>query len=31
MNERIERMPLDYINDWLDGRNNLEWREEFRK
>lgn len=28
--ERIEKMPLEYIRDWLDGRNLLEWREEWR-
>lgn len=25
--ERIECMPLDYIKDWLDHKNGLEWRE----
>lgn len=24
--KRIEKMPLDYIKDWLDGKNKLEWR-----
>ena len=24
---RIEEMPLDYIRGWLDGRNDLEWKE----
>lgn len=24
--ERIERMPLEYIRDWLDGKNQLEWK-----
>lgn len=28
--ERIEKMPLDYIKDWLDGKNQLEWKPEFR-
>ena len=23
--KRIEEMPLDYIRDWLDGKNQLEW------
>ena len=23
--ERIEKMPLDHIRDWLDGKNQLEW------
>ena len=23
--ERIEAAPLDYIRDWLDGKNQLEW------
>ena len=23
--ERIEKMPLEYIRDWLDGKNQLEW------
>lgn len=27
--ERIEKMPLDYIRDWLDGKNQLEWKPEF--
>ncbi len=26
--ERIEQMPLDYIRDWLDRKNQLEWRNE---
>lgn len=26
--ERIEKMPLEYIRDWLDGKNKLEWQEE---
>lgn len=25
--ERIEQMPLEYIRDWLDGKNRLEWKE----
>lgn len=29
--ERIEKMPLDYIKDWLDGKNHLEWKPEWRK
>lgn len=28
--ERIEKMPLEYIRDWLDGKNQLEWKEEWR-
>ena len=28
--ERIECMPLDYIKDWLDGKNELEWKEEWK-
>lgn len=27
--ERIEKMPIDYIADWLDGKNKLEWKPEF--
>lgn len=27
--ERIEKMPLEYIRDWLDGKNKLEWRSEW--
>lgn len=27
--ERIEKMPLDYIKEWLDGKNKLEWKPEF--
>ena len=23
--KRIEQMPLSYIEEWLDGKNNLEW------
>ena len=23
--ERIEKMPVEYIRDWLDGKNKLEW------
>lgn len=26
--DRIVAMPLDYIKDWLDGKNQLEWRKE---
>lgn len=29
--ERIEKMPLEYIRDWLDGKNQLEWKDEWRK
>lgn len=29
--ERIAAMPLDYIRDWLDGKNELEWRKEDEK
>jgi len=25
--ERIEAMPLDYIRDWLGGKNELKWRD----
>lgn len=25
--ERIEKMPLEYIRDWLDGKNQLEWNQ----
>lgn len=28
--ERIEKMPLEYIRDWLDGKNQLEWKPEWR-
>lgn len=28
--ERIEKMSLDYIRDWLDGKNKLEWKPEFK-
>lgn len=27
--KRIEKMPLDYIRDFLDGKNHLEWKPEF--
>ena len=27
--KRIEKMPLDYIRDFLDGKNGLEWKPEF--
>lgn len=27
---RIEKMPLNYIQDWLDGKNQLEWKPEFK-
>lgn len=23
--KRIEKMPLEYIKGWIEGRNNLEW------
>lgn len=26
--DRIIAMPLDYIQDWLDGKNELKWREQ---
>lgn len=26
--ERIIKMPLEYIADWLDGKNQLEWKQE---
>ncbi|WP_373124777.1 hypothetical protein [Blautia producta] len=29
--ERIEKMPHEYINDWLEGKNQLEWKPEFIK
>lgn len=29
--DRIIAMPLDYIQDWLDGKNKLEWRQEDEK
>ena len=29
--ERIAAMPLDYISDWLDGKNQLFWRPEDKK
>lgn len=28
--KRIEKMPLEYIKDWLDGKNQLEWKPEYR-
>lgn len=28
--ERIEKMPLEYIQDWLDGKNQLEWKPEYK-
>lgn len=27
--KRIEKMPLEYIRDWLDGKNQLEWKPEW--
>lgn len=29
--ERIEKMPFDYIEDWLDGKNQLEWKPEWQR
>lgn len=29
--DRIIAMPLDYIKDWLDGKNELKWREEDKR
>lgn len=29
--DRIIAMPLEYIQDWLDGKNKLEWREQDKK
>jgi hypothetical protein len=29
--ERIEKMPLDYIEGWLNGENQLEWKPEFKQ
>lgn len=29
--DRIIAMPLDYIQDWLDGKNELKWREQDKK
>lgn len=28
--KRIEKMPLEYIRDWLDGKNQLEWKTEYQ-
>lgn len=28
--KRIEKMPLDYIEAWLNGENQLEWKTEYR-
>lgn len=28
--KRIEKMPLEYIRDWIDGKNQLEWKPEYR-
>lgn len=28
--KRIEKMPLEYIRDWLDGKNQLEWKLEYQ-
>ncbi len=28
--KRIEKMPLDYIEGWLNGENELEWKPEYR-
>lgn len=29
--ERIIAMPIEYIQDWLDGKNQLEWRDSDKK
>lgn len=29
--DRIIAMPLDYIQDWLEGKNELKWREQDKK
>lgn len=29
--DRIVAMPLDYIRDWLDGKNELKWRKQDEK
>lgn len=29
--DRIVKMPLQYIQAWLDGLNSLEWTEEYEK
>lgn len=26
----IEKMPLEYIRDWLDGKNQLEWKPKYQ-
>lgn len=28
--KRIEKMPLDYIQGWLNEENQLEWKQEYR-
>ena len=28
--KRIEKMPLTYIEDWLNGKNQLDWKPEFQ-
>ncbi len=28
--KRIEKMPLEYIRDWLDDKNELEWKPEYK-
>lgn len=28
--KRIEKMPLDYIEDWLNDKNQLEWNPEYK-
>ena len=28
--KRIEKMPISYIGEWLDGKNQLEWQSEFK-
>lgn len=27
--KRIEKMPLEYIEDWLNEKNKLEWKSDF--
>lgn len=29
--DRIIAMPIDYIEDWLNDKNKLEWTEEFKQ
>lgn len=28
--KRIEKMPIEYIREWLDNKNKLEWKEEYK-